>query len=333
MLHSPDELRKFEKPISDWRWPDEPYKGLNFFTRLDAPLFGQRDADIDNCSAIVGSVTNKVLLLHGRSGTGKSSFLRAGLLPRLEEARFGCLATAASALEPLLVRCTADPLSRLHSEILERLSSQSHFEYIEESGHREAIEILNAIAPDVTGHKLTDTLLSALSTLSKHVSEPLVLAIDQGEEIFTTGSPVKTRDAFFRFVEELCIEPFDVKLIISIRTEYYGQFCDQLRIDPNMRISTTRTSLDQYMLHGLREALRRLKRRLFVQPLISVSSPTEFLIRNIDFHLMKMFRNRSRATCFGIRESQALCRLCRLSAETSTERRRRPVSRRTFGFR
>jgi hypothetical protein len=166
VLHSPDEVRKFEKPRSDWEWPKEPYKGLNYFTRLDAPLFGQRDADIDNCSAIVGSVTNKVLLLHGRSGTGKSSFLRAGLLPRLEEARFGCLATAASALEPLLVRCTADPLTRLHGDILERLSSQSNFEYIEESGHREALAILNGISPGASSLVLADNLLSALSTLS-----------------------------------------------------------------------------------------------------------------------------------------------------------------------
>lgn len=253
MLHSPEEVRSYKQPDVNWTWPNEPYRGLNYFTRLDAPLFGQRDVDIENCAAIVGSVMNKVMLLHGRSGTGKSSFLRAGLLPVLEDSGFGCLATADRSLEPLIVRCTADPIRRLHREMLDRLASREKYEYIESAGHGDALKALTSAPADADSHDLRETLLLALANLSKATSRSLLLTIDQGEEVFTAEGLETARDAFFRFIEELCIEPLDVKLIISIRTEYYGQFCDQLRIDPNTRASVSLTSLNQYMLHGLRD--------------------------------------------------------------------------------
>ncbi len=49
------------------------------------PLFEGRDDDIVRCARILGRPESRLMVLHGESGVGKSSFLRAGLIPYLEE--------------------------------------------------------------------------------------------------------------------------------------------------------------------------------------------------------------------------------------------------------
>src|SRR5262245_1067901 len=47
-------------------WPAAPYKGLNYYTAADAPVFAEREDDIESCSQIVGPFSTRILLLHGR---------------------------------------------------------------------------------------------------------------------------------------------------------------------------------------------------------------------------------------------------------------------------
>ncbi|WP_316158606.1 MULTISPECIES: ATP-binding protein [unclassified Bradyrhizobium] len=250
-LLSPDQLRKTITPEPTSAWPSEPYKGLNYFQRSDAPLFSERDIDVCSCAAIVGFATNKVLLLHGRSGTGKSSFLRAGLLPKLQQAGFYSFETKANGDEPLLVRCTANPLLRLQHALTHRLTNSDASNALGGFGRKRALSLLQAATSD-DPTDIAEQLLAAFQALSNGSSRPILFVIDQGEEIFTLGTANEIRAAFFYLIEELCIRHIDLKLIVSIRTEFYGQFCDQLRVAPNLTVTTSRTSLDQYMLHGLR---------------------------------------------------------------------------------
>ena len=58
-----------------------PFKGLNFFREEDAPFFFGREAAIE---ALASALARKnFLALVGASGSGKSSVVRAGLVPRL----------------------------------------------------------------------------------------------------------------------------------------------------------------------------------------------------------------------------------------------------------
>jgi len=71
----------------------------------------ERDEDIEDCAALVDDFTTRVLILHGSSGSGKSSFIRAGLIPRLELAAeascsFFFLRQASDTSEPLVPRMT-----------------------------------------------------------------------------------------------------------------------------------------------------------------------------------------------------------------------------------
>ena len=62
-------------------WPKAPYKGLNFYNASDWPLLAERESDVQAFVELLGESTTKVILMHGRSGAGKSSFIRAGVLP------------------------------------------------------------------------------------------------------------------------------------------------------------------------------------------------------------------------------------------------------------
>jgi len=58
-----------------------PFKGLNFFREEDAPFFFGREAAIEALASALAR--NNFLALVGASGSGKSSVVRAGLVPRL----------------------------------------------------------------------------------------------------------------------------------------------------------------------------------------------------------------------------------------------------------
>ncbi|MGY3120312.1 hypothetical protein ACVWXQ_004249 [Bradyrhizobium sp. S3.14.4] len=238
------------------QWPEAPYKGLNYYTAKDAPLFAQRDKETEACAQIVGRYETKLLLLHGRSGTGKSSFLRAGLLPRLLEdaEHFTCLRTIANPNEPYLIRCTDDPIVRLRSTLLVALKADDSLQRrLPVAVRSQAILLLESTAERGA---LADALLKCLTLLTASLIGTLVLVIDQSEEVLTLasdGESTSRKSAFFSFLEDLCFERIDLKIVISLRTEYYGQFCDWFRISPSLAVTTKRVGMEQFMLHGLQD--------------------------------------------------------------------------------
>lgn len=82
-----------------------PYKFLDYYTEQDAGLFFGREDEI----VVVRSqiLSHRSFLLYGRSGVGKSSMLRAGLIPRLQTEGY----------DVVVVRSFTDPLPQL-SQIL-----------------------------------------------------------------------------------------------------------------------------------------------------------------------------------------------------------------------
>src|SRR4051794_4450146 len=65
-----------------------PYPGFAFMEEKDAAIFFGRDAQIvrglDKMRGLVRTGVDRMLVILGASGSGKSSFLRAGLWPRLQ---------------------------------------------------------------------------------------------------------------------------------------------------------------------------------------------------------------------------------------------------------
>lgn len=64
-------------------WSGSPFPGLRTFTPLDAPVFFGRERETDFLVAKLSDSRCRLLLIVGTSGSGKSSLVAAGLIPRL----------------------------------------------------------------------------------------------------------------------------------------------------------------------------------------------------------------------------------------------------------
>lgn len=238
-------------------WPSSPYKGLNYYSAADLPLFGERDQDTRDCAELLALCETKVLLVQGRTGTGKSSFLRAGVLPFLtcQETGFCFLKSIQSPGEPLLVRCTDDPAMRLAEAIKAALENPVDFQGLDPKQSRELVDLLPIVrAPNRA--TLVDNLYKVLKKITSCISGTLILTIDQAEEVLTISSDPKDlekKKSFFDLAERFCVEPIDVKFILCLRTEYYGQFAEWFKVDPTSRLSTQSYGLMQFMLHGFKD--------------------------------------------------------------------------------
>ena len=64
--------------------PNSPYKDLISYDQSDVEIFAGRSEEIYKFFEIINNFEENVIILHGQSGVGKSSFLKAGLIPRFE---------------------------------------------------------------------------------------------------------------------------------------------------------------------------------------------------------------------------------------------------------
>src|SRR5262249_34710866 len=72
-----------EEEVADL--PDRPYLSLAPYEREHRRLFAARDEDVQRFAQVLDEAATRILLLHGESGVGKTSFLRAGVIPYLED--------------------------------------------------------------------------------------------------------------------------------------------------------------------------------------------------------------------------------------------------------
>lgn len=70
----------------DIGYPHKPFRNLNWFRREDAKVFFGRNQEITEfIDYLRQPARDQWILFYGQSGVGKSSFLNAGILPRLEQ--------------------------------------------------------------------------------------------------------------------------------------------------------------------------------------------------------------------------------------------------------
>ena len=129
-----------------------PYKFLDYYTENDRGLFFGRETEIEKiCSRIL---SHRSFLLYGRSGVGKSSILRAGLIPRLQD----------QGHQTCIIRSFTNPLQQM-SHVIRQLVKDDSVETNESD--EETIRLLL--------HRF-----QSQSDKSSH----LVIMLDQFEEFF-----------------------------------------------------------------------------------------------------------------------------------------------------
>jgi WD40 repeat protein/energy-coupling factor transporter ATP-binding protein EcfA2 len=175
--------------------PISPYRGLKRFEARDKDLFFGRDQAI--ASLINAIAKNPLLLILGASGSGKSSLIRAGVLPQLSD-RLG------SKFRAFIFTPDLDPFKSLESSLIVGGFSQDNA--------RIALQ-----------YKPT-TLLETVDRL-KQSNEQWLVFVDQFEELFTRTSDLEKRKIFIENLVNL-VQNCDhsVKLILAMRADFLHRF-------------------------------------------------------------------------------------------------------------
>jgi WD40 repeat protein/tetratricopeptide (TPR) repeat protein len=221
--------------------PPTPYRSLNYFEETDRALFAGRDGDVLRFARLLDTAGTRILLLHGESGVGKTSFLQAGVIPFLEEDRVGFellhFPIPGTSHFDLSVRATGDLLGQL-ADALFRFCGQQ-FEQRTPKGEATLKELRLVVVPyaDVPALRaglyddpsLFGRLLTRLGDLLPRTP---ILVIDQAEEVFTLVREEEDdpkREAALGALRLAGEAEGNFKVIIALRTEYYGRFVDGLR--------------------------------------------------------------------------------------------------------
>lgn len=186
-----------------------PYKGLSPFTEPDAEDFFGRDemiAELVDCVA-----SNNLSIVVGPSGIGKSSIVKAGLIPAI---RSGAL----NGSEDWLVTDMfpgPDPFHAL-AGALERIS-------------------VHELTDDV--ERLRTGQASLASTCEKLLGgEHGVIVVDQLEELFTHTANEEDRDAFLSKLAELVREPYPrLKVVATLRADFLDRPLDHAEFGAAIR--------------------------------------------------------------------------------------------------
>jgi serine/threonine protein kinase len=201
------------EPIGELREPRNPYKGLRAFTKDDASDFFGRDALIAELTGKVkemlipeqpGMHAARVLAVIGPSGSGKSSVVMAGLLPRLQQ---GALPGSEQwiYLEPMVPG--SHPLEALTLTLAPHFSDKS----------------LKSLREDLEDDSARGLHLLA-AQLSRKPEQKVVLLVDQFEELFTQTTSEDERRHFIDLLTTAATEPHSsVILLLTLRADLYDR--------------------------------------------------------------------------------------------------------------
>ncbi len=182
---------------------DNPYKGLRAFSEADAAEFFGRDRLVDRMVQHLhrDGPAGRLLVAVGPSGSGKSSVVRAGLLPALRAGRVtGSQRWFVTTMVP-----GAHPFEELESALARVATDRT-------SGWAEAL------VADERG------IARAAKQLLPEETSELVIVVDQFEELFTLCLDEGVQRRFVRALAEAVTDPRSrVRLIVAIRADFWDR--------------------------------------------------------------------------------------------------------------
>jgi len=194
---------------------ETPYAGLSSFQEADAGKFFGRNREIQ---AMVTRIRDQPLMaVVGSSGVGKSSFVRAGLVPALKR--------SGEQWETLVIRPGRNPMDALGAIISPMIATAVNLadEMIEQN---KLVEKLRK-EPGHLGHLLRGR--------ARRDSRRIMLFVDQFEELYTQVADAEERAAFTACLSAVADDATSpLRVVLSIRSDFLDrvaedqQFVDEL---------------------------------------------------------------------------------------------------------
>jgi hypothetical protein len=169
--------------------PTRPYKGLESFTPADSPIFAGRE--IESERLVNRILANRLVVVYGGSGSGKTSLLQAGVLSRL------------AARRALLVDLSPNPDVPLPAGI--------------EAGLEDAAKAAGLV-PTTAGE-----LPGKLRAYQQAIDGPVVVVLDPFEQVLVNYTP-EIQAGFLADLKALLAEEnLDLRVVLVLREDFLGQ--------------------------------------------------------------------------------------------------------------
>ena len=176
-----------------------PYKGLRAFEEGDAADFYGRGELV--ATLVTAVAEHRFVTVVGPSGSGKSSAVRAGLLPALA----GAAIDGSDKWFRIVITPGTDPMAALAEGLMTVASGVVTTESLSESGLRAAVD------------------------------GELVVVIDQFEELYTLADAPQ-REAFVRVIADAVGDPeSDVRVVVVLRADFYDRPLEDRRLGKLVR--------------------------------------------------------------------------------------------------
>ncbi|MCB0106098.1 MAG: DUF4062 domain-containing protein, partial [Caldilineaceae bacterium] len=197
---------------------DPPYKGMQSYDTNDAPLFFGREALTAELVAYLRD--RRFLAVVGASGSGKSSVVRAGLVPAVQKTKAlpkDIVLPAGSERWPVhIMTPKAHPLKELAATLTRDSGSPL-----------KQARLIDELAED---RRVLDLYVSQV--LSGTAADRLLLVVDQFEELFTLCKDQTERKAFIDNLLAAATDDGVTTVVITVRADFYAHCFafDNLRI-------------------------------------------------------------------------------------------------------
>ena len=185
---------EFLRDIAD---DDAPFKGLLSFEEADEEIFfGREELTAELVARVYADEPTNFLAIVGASGSGKSSVVKAGMIPHLRRQTnwlIHLITPTAHPLEALATRLTRDSESvTATATLLDDLQKESR-----------ALRLYNA------------------RLLQNSPANRLLLVIDQFEELFTLCKDEVERTAFVENLVAAVAEDSQITILLTLRADFY----------------------------------------------------------------------------------------------------------------